>query len=162
MQPSEEFVEKFLAHRGDEPYDPVKRRERYLRSRELKGRTSTKIEEDRERRRRETEAKVEELRDRLSKLREILAQLVKEAKARSGVEGDAKSSKKSSDNTSKMTEKEKSEAAKASKEYYEKNKDEILDEQVKSLNAKIDRVKQKIDDMREKLSVKSKSSSRKG
>lgn len=37
-----EFVDDFLAHEGTRVYDPVKAREYYLRTRELKGRTSSK------------------------------------------------------------------------------------------------------------------------
>ena len=37
-----EYIENFLAHSGDRVYDPAKAREYYLRTRELKGRTSSK------------------------------------------------------------------------------------------------------------------------
>lgn len=41
MSQAEEFVERFLAHYASEYYDPVKAREYYLRTRELKGRQSS-------------------------------------------------------------------------------------------------------------------------
>jgi hypothetical protein len=84
-------------------YDPVKRREYYLKNRQLKGhvpkavtplkvtppRSAVKPAPNRnqrqEERRRKLQAQVDALKARLQKLREALAELVKAAKARSGV-----------------------------------------------------------------------------
>jgi hypothetical protein len=179
----EEFVHDCIKHYQTVGYDPAERRERYLRERELLGRkptavkkplpkrstskTSQKIstlpstkklipKKDPAQRRKEVEAKVEELKGRLARLKEILAQLVEQAKARSGVkESDNKDEKTSTrrSSTSKLTDKQKADKAKAQQDYYEKHKDEILDKQVKTLDSQIKSVAQKIKDMREKLAA---------
>lgn len=163
-------------------YDPVKAREYYLRTRKLKGRRkgravidqpstgrrqsnvvlvdrSKKRSSKAERRRAELKAQKEALQKRLERLREVLDQLVKDAKRRSGVKTPAKkgtsgSKSKSGSSTSrkssssgrerKLTQREKAVKAKKAKEQYEKDHPntlsddiEILQEQIKDIKAQI-------------------------
>jgi uncharacterized protein YPO0396 len=158
-------------------YDPVKRREYYLKNRQLKGhvpkavtplkvtppRSAVKPAPNRnqrqEERRRKLQAQVDALKARLQKLREALAELVKAAKARSGVKTPAKKqpSKKDAGNgkkaAPKQTAKQKADAAERSKEYYEKNKDQVLSDEVKSLTAKIKTIQERIAKMRKTSSA---------
>lgn len=155
-------------------YDPAKRREYYLKTRKLKGRTAairtsksrptakpkppTKTRAQRQaERRRKLEAEVNALKARLEKLRDALAELTKQAKARSGVEpADSSASKKTTAKKStapKQTAAQKAKAAKQSKEYYEKHKDEILADEVKSLKGKIKTIQERIEKMRKNGSV---------
>jgi hypothetical protein len=104
-----------------------------------------------EKKRKETEAKIQALQGRLETLRKVLAQLVEQAKARSGVE--TKTPPKASDKTTA----ERKAAADASKKYYEKHKNDpqtqTPDEQVKQLETKIKAVQAKIKEMRDKLKL---------
>lgn len=163
---------------GDEllhEYDAAKRREYYLRTRKLKGRrpaatkkTAIRVrkaskvgppkktrQQRQEERRRKLEAQINALKERLKQLREVLSKLTAEAKARSGQKDTKKSAaKKTSKNEKpKQTAKQKADAAKRSKEYYEKHKDEILAEEVKSLTAKIKTIQERIAKMRKDGSV---------
>ncbi len=139
-------------------YDAAKAREYYLRTRVLKGRkpggqqegpgprgntatltksrgntaTSTKSgNNDSKKLAATAKTRTEALQARLDKLRDLLAQLVAQAKGRSGVEKPSKSDdtqspaeKQATDKgKSPLSAKEKTEAAKRSKEHYEKNKD---------------------------------------
>lgn len=156
-------------------YDPVKRREYYLKNRQLKGRASPRKDQPvrvprpkpavkpapnrqqrQEERRRQIQAQVEALKARLKKLREALAELVKAAKARSGVKTPAKKQAGKKDSgkktAAKPTPKQKADAAKKAKEYYEKNKDKLLADEVKSLTAKIKTIQERIAKMRLKAS----------
>jgi chromosome segregation ATPase len=148
-------------------YDATKRREYYLRTRKLKGRKpgavkpKTKPKLTRAQRQaartRKLEAQVDALKARLEKLREVMAQLTAEAKARSGVK-DTKSSKKTTPSKGKATPKQqtaaqKAKAAKAAEEYREKHKDELLADQVKSLNGKIKTIQERIAKMRKDGSI---------
>lgn len=152
-------VDEILLLHGNQPYDPQKAREYYLRTRELKGRkkgTAEPVGQKRiakpkltpQQKRAATEAKVAKLKKRLEHLKKALAELVAAAKKRSGVETptgkDAKGSSGSSD--SKMSVKQKREAAARSKAYYEKNKDKAQtpDEELKALTAKIKEIRAKI------------------
>lgn len=150
-------------------YDPVKRREYYLKTRKLKGRKAAAIRTSKSRptakpkpptktraqrqaeRRRKLEAEVNALKARLEKLRDALAELTKQAKARSGVKPASSTPKKST--AKKQTAAQKAQAAKQSKEYYEKNKDEILADEVKSLKGKIKTIQARIEKMRKNGSV---------
>lgn len=167
-------------------YDPVKAHDYYMRTRKLKGRrrgsaqvtslhtrsgtrtvgTARKAKaakrEANERRRKEAEARVAQLKVRFDKLRKVLAELVEQAKKRSGVEAQPKtstSSKSSSDTDRKpRTASEKREDAKRSKEYREKNPVKTVDAsktganaQAKQLEAKIKRVREQIDKMRAEI-----------
>jgi len=154
-------------------YDPVKRREYYLKTRDLKGlvpQPTVKTEPPRsaiavkpepnrqqrqEERRRKIEAQVDALKIRLKKLREVLAEQTKAAKARSGVRTPAKKSPahEEGDKTApKQTATQKADAAEKSKEYYEKNKDQILADEFKSLTAKIKTIQERIAKMRTETS----------
>lgn len=102
--------EDFVLQHGRVPYDPVKRREYYLRTRQLKGRKTgtasapavTRMrkaravgatpnhrvlnqKQRRAQRRKEVEHRVAALNIRLRKLREVLRDLVEDAQRRSGV-----------------------------------------------------------------------------
>lgn len=177
-----EFIGDCIKHYQTVGYDPAERRERYLRERELLGRKPAVVKKpttnrspsklppkassrtpikkpipkkDPVQRRKEVEAKIEKLKNYLSRLKEILAQLVEQAKARSGVEESLNDKKASTRNpsSSKLTEKQKADKAKAQQDYYEKHKDELLDKQAKNLESQIKSVTQKIQDMREKLAA---------
>jgi uncharacterized protein YPO0396 len=166
-------------------YDPVKRREYYLKTRQLKGHVPKALEPNKvtpfktavkpapnrqqrqEERRRHLQAQVDQLKARLKKLREALAEMVKAAKARSGVKTpdkkqtnkkDAGNGKKSE---AKPTAKQKADAAKRSKEYYEKNKDQLLADEVKSLTAKIKTIQERIAKMRKTSSAGAKNTQNK-
>ena len=148
-------------------YDPVKRREYYLKNRNLKGRTSRTAvkpapnrQQRQEERRRKLQAQVDALKARLQTLRETLGELTKAAKARSGVKTPSAKQQPSKKDTSngkkaadKPTAKEKADAAKRSKEYYEKNKNQVLADEVKSLTAKIETIQERIANMRKTSSA---------
>jgi chromosome segregation ATPase len=153
-------------------YDAAKRRAYYLRTRNLKGRKSgkgkppkkTRAQRQAERRRK-LEAQVEALKGRLEKLRAALAKLTEEAKARSGVETKKTPAKSASSTAKKSTEKkltsaEKAKAAKAAKEYREKNPDKVLADEVKSLNEKIKTIQERIAKMRKEGSIGAKKTAR--
>lgn len=158
-----------LAH-AKQPYDPQARRERYLRTRQLKGRrTGEKVKPANSSRvgsaqqpagRRKSssgpsasvQARIAVLEKRLDRLRDLLAQRVEAAKARSGIETKAQKESKTEDKTSsssksgggsKLTAKQKKEAAERSKDYYEKNKKsgqqelEDLQRQIKEIRAEL-------------------------
>lgn len=169
MQSVEEFISELFHIRED--YDPRKRREYYLRTRQLKGRkvgnSKTAIarhpsvktapmvkplraapKKTSEQRRQETEARVAALQARLDTLRKVLRDLVEQAKARSGVEDT-----KASPDTSKQsqTAKQKKDAAERAKDFYEKNKEDILSDKEQNLQIQIQRVEQKIREMRAEL-----------
>lgn len=161
-------------------YDPVKAREYYLRTRKLKGRRPTTAtakspgrggrkttgvrsggkanRADTKSRRAELQAQKEALEKRLDRLREVLEQLVADAKKRSGVKPPRKDEKdtapetkvdkadrnKAEKDSKPLTSKQKSDKAKKAKEAYEKEHPntlstdvDILQEQVKDIQAKI-------------------------
>lgn len=162
-------------------YDPVKRRERYLRTRQLKGRHPAAVKpvtgkkpsgsdhsgvdlneaakKRRAQRTKEINQRVIELSFKLDRLRENLRELVRLAKARSGVEtqpteqtkattttkkAEPAGSKKQTD-TKPKTASQKREAAKQSKEYYEEHKTEISKQQkIQELQKDIKVTQQKI------------------
>lgn len=155
-------------------YDPLKRREYYLKNRQLKGHTPRAIttaakprhkaavkpgldrQQRQAQRRRELQAQVDALKARLKKLREALAELVKAAKARSGVKTpDKKDPGKPGTKkpAPKLTPGQKAEAAERAKESYEKNKDKILADEVKSLTAKIKAIQERIAKMQKASSA---------
>jgi len=170
MPSPDEFIRGLL---HAQPYDPVARREYYLRTRKLKGRRvgsdrtsiarhpSAKkaavkkpvrpaLKNNAKERRKAIEARIAALEVRLDKLRKVLAQLVEQAKARSGVE--PKKDPKTADDKPNTT-KEKADAAKRSKDYYDKNKKEILSDKEKALQEKIKSVSAKIKKMRAELAA---------
>lgn len=147
-------------------YDAAKRREYYLRTRKLKGRTKTapkpkapkKTRAQRQaERRRKLEAQVAALKGRLEKLQAVLAELTKAAKARSGVKekSDPKKATSTSKKTAekKLTPVQKAKAAKAAEEYRKKNPDKALADDIKSLNAKIKTIQERIAKMRQEGSI---------
>jgi len=156
----------------EKPYDPQKAREYYLRTRKLKGRKArsgdpepgakrsgsakpqggnrpAKVVKTKAQKRKEAEVQVAALKKRLERLKDVLAELVKAAKARSGVETKTDKAKakaeKNADAKSRtpLTAKQKREAAKRAKEHYEENKKnpekdvEELQKQIKEIRAKI-------------------------
>lgn len=148
-------------------YDAAKRREYYLRTRKLKGRTKgsarpappkkTRAQRQAERRKKQ-EAQIAALKGRLEKLRVLLAAEVKKAQARSGVEQKKTESKtttsskqKSSGKTEKLTAAQKTAKAKADKKRQEElNTPEA---QIKSLTEKIKTIQERIAKMRKDGSV---------
>lgn len=151
-----------LAH----AYDATKRREYYLRTRKLKGRKPGSAKpppkpkltraQRQAARTRKLEAQVDALKARLEKLRDVMAQLTAQAKARSGVK-DTPSKKttapKGKSTPKQQTATQKAKAAKASEEYRKKHKDELLADQVKSLNQKIKTIQERIAKMRKDGSI---------
>jgi chromosome segregation ATPase len=155
-------------------YDAAKRREYYLKTRKLKGRKAAAVATSKSRptakpkpptktraqrqaeRRRKLEAEVNALKARLEKLRTALDELTKQAKARSGVKPKSSATKKTTaekTTAKKQTASQKAKAAKQSKEYYEKHKDEILADELKSLKGKIKTIQERIEKMRKEGSV---------
>jgi len=152
-------------------YDPVKAREYYLRTRELKGRrrgsseTTTSTSNGRSVTRTlstapeppiesATKDRTAKFKVRLEKLKAVLEQLVKEAKDRSGVDQPAKADDTAKDATEPAQTKaedktaaQKRDAAKAAKDYYEENKDAA------AIRQDIADVKAKIKDAREKIAL---------
>lgn len=130
----------FVLSHSEQPYDPIKRREYYLRTRELKGRakgaeddspksesstgpqTSTfesNIEErqkESEKRQEEVKQRITQLKVKLEELKNVLRKLVAEAKLRSGVKPEDIEDEKSKDspnNTGSKPKRELTEAEKA-------------------------------------------------
>lgn len=158
-------------------YDPVKAREYYLRTRELKGRTKGQQTPPetrdgqasdgkatlpgapsnalaRKQRKAAIEARVNELKTRLEKLQSILDELVEQAKKRSGVEETKDTDKKEKDTVSKKDDKPQTSAEKRdAKERYEKEKakNPTLGKEEKSLQEDIKEVREKIEKAREDL-----------
>lgn len=173
----DEVIQSILMHRTDEPYNPAKRREYYLKTRQLKGRSTgtkeapskdssvirgpSKIPPKKATPKKpstaEMEKSVEALKEKLAALRKVLAELVAQAKARSGVGTPSDTSQPSKPGGStkptspEKTEQQKAEDAKKAAEYYEANKDKILSDQVKELGDKLKTVAAKIRELREKL-----------
>lgn len=153
-------------------YDPVKAREYYLRNRVLKGRKKAAPEEPvgrigsavsitarppakkkpslaakRRRQRKEAEARVAALKVRLDRLRDILQELVKAAKARSGVDVEESKSpaqkQKDAKGKSPQTAAQKRDYAKRAKEKYDKEH-QSTSKQAEELNKQIQAVEEKI------------------
>lgn len=148
-------------------YDSAKRREYYLRNRNLKGRNhgsavkgappkKTRAQRQAERRKKQ-QAQIAALKGRLEKLRNVLAAETKAAQIRSGVKtaksADKESSSKQGDSSEKLTASEKAAKAKAAKKLREKNADPSLDQQIKSLTEKIKKVQERIMKMRKNGSL---------
>jgi hypothetical protein len=146
-------------------YDATKRREYYLRNRKLKGRKpgqgpppkKTRAQRQAERRKK-LEAQVDALKGRLERLQSVLAELTKQAKARSGVEPKKTGPKKTETGGSKtpdrkLTPTQKAKAAKASEAYRKKNPEKALSDDVTSLNEKIKTIRKRIEKMRQDGSI---------
>ena len=150
-------------------YDPVKAREYYLRTRKLKGRKKGSQEETKTRsrsakpasgikppakklssaeRRKAKQAEIAALKKRLERLKEVLAKLVKEAKARSGVKDEtpkAKADRNTEAKSSKpLTAAQKKAQAERAKKAYEKEKKQSPDQELKDLQEKIRDIRAKI------------------
>lgn len=186
---AEEFLDDFFSVEIpiEHAYDPVKAREYYLRTRELKGRTkgselatvkrSASVQTPAQmaaarkaaalKHRKAQEAKVAQLKARLEKLKKILKKLVEEAKKRSGVDSKPSTSPASASAKAKadkpLTAKEKADAAKKAKEYRDKNKNQTPDQEAKAIQQQIDAALKRIAKMRKQISdsKKKKSSVRK-
>lgn len=111
-----------------------------------------------EQRRKEVQAQVDALKGRLETLRKVLAELVKQAQARSGQEP-TKDHKQPEHKTSA----EKKKAADASKKFREKHKNDAPtpSQELKDLQSKIKLVQKKIQEMRAKLKEVTKTPARK-
>ena len=183
----------WIEHR-DREYDPVARRERYLRERQLKGRiprrapvpsrprrripgrdsssdtvtsspATPRVSEaktDSEKRREAHSAKIEELRNKLEKLKITLDRLVNEALGDATDYAPEPSSSKTSESsrtkstqtesgssrTRTRTASQKAADRKRSKEYYEKNKKSESSSQVDVLTKEIEKVQEEINRLR--------------
>lgn len=163
MPSSEELGEEFvLRHIYDpQPYDPAKAHEYYLRTRHLKGRRSGATKSTHLRtskgigpkktpaqHKREIEAKTIALKGRLEMLKKILAQLVAEAKKRSGIKTPEKKAKPQESNKTKkapeqkLTAQEKAKKAKEAKIAYDKNKSP--EQQLQEVAAQVKAMEEKI------------------
>lgn len=157
-------------------YDPQERRERYLRTRQLKGRptgtasisalrkpgsgvtTKTTVKAPAAATKTSattksvTEQKIEKMKVRLKKLRETITRLVAEVQELNGIESASKSNESSKAKTSdtKLTAKQKADAAKRAKESYEKNKDPSTDQQIEAIQKQIDSAVERIQDLKKK------------
>lgn len=163
-------------------YDAEKAHDYYLRTRELKGRQAaveeppavkksafrpsvqpkaapkaTSSKPTPEQRRAAIAAQVEALRAKLEQLKKVLAELVAQAKARSGVEPEpepmAKEPRNTSDNPRRLTPEQRAEAAQRSKDWREANPDKAMDQDAVKLAKQVKAVEEKIQEMREKLAT---------
>lgn len=175
MSGAREFIQDFLQHE----YDPVKAHEYYERTKKLKGRKAAVAApaSDRQRsggdaeatlvtsprrpnpnsakqRREAAEARVAALQARLDRLNDLLAELVRQAKARSGVESEKKdtASKDAASKDKPRSAAEKRKAAKAARDAYEKEKKKLPpNKEAEAIEEKIKAVREKIQEMREEL-----------
>lgn len=150
--------DSYLLHAAS--YDPVKRKEYYERTKHLKGRAKGAGNDSGGGRRAAAPRKatktqyahqIAELEKRLARLKVVLAQRVKEAKARSGVETKkTPSSKSTSKTTSKggsspSTPQERKKAAEASAEYRKKHPEKKSpQEEIEALRKQIENIRAKI------------------
>jgi prefoldin subunit 5 len=104
-----------------------------------------------EQRRKEIEAATEVLKSKLDGLRKILAELVKQARVRSGVESPSPESKPADTKTPAPTPKDKADEAKKAHDYYEQHKNDTPEESVAALQTKIKAVEAKIRELRDKI-----------
>jgi len=165
-------------------YDAESAHDYYIRTRELKGRkpgsqdspsatksssVSTTVKKPAksqpkpqavkvtpEQRRAQISAQVDALRGKLAQLKEVLAQLVAEAKARSGVEPVAEPTSTTTRATPgssdrKLTPAQQADAAQRAKEWREANPDKAMDQEAAKLEKQIQNFQDKITQMREKL-----------
>jgi hypothetical protein len=166
-------------------YNPLKAHEYYVRTRELKGRVAgkdaihpkavtgpkavssptaksrvvkaTPVNKGMEQKHQEAEAQVAAFRARLDKLHGVLAQLVKKAKARSGVETPhegakrkAEAQREAKDKTPQTAEQKRKQAV-SSKKSYEKNKELHPRKKTSSPSQEIDDLREKIASIRTQL-----------
>lgn len=148
-------------------YDPVKRREYYLKNRKLVGRAKkgvpakvggtvarkTPAKKTHSQRQKELEARVSRLQAKFQQLQTLLKAVIEAAQKRSGVDKNStedaaekkyQSAKKSDPESKyeKKTQKQKDAAAEAAQKYRDKNN--VLEDQVKDLNDKIKAIRERI------------------
>lgn len=182
-----ELIDRFGKADLSHVYDPVKAREYYLRTRQLKGRQKGAKDPDptykqsklkpqsqrkpsarvsnkakREAFKQETAERVARFKRRLERLEKVLDELVKQAKARSGVETETKkssstktssSSKSSSRDTKPKTAAQKREDAKKAAERRKKENPSGGKSEEKALEEKIHDVREKIKDMKAQIAA---------
>lgn len=168
---------------ADPSYDPQKAHEYYLRTRHLKGRKkgvapqpagpasvtnitynvgrpkNTATQATTQKRRQEAQARVAALQKRLDHLHEVLAELVKQAKARSGVETKPQPTNKKTEPATKKnnqpekpkTAAQKKEAAAKAKDAYKKEHPQSLNKQEQALQAEVKQAREKILKIRAEL-----------
>lgn len=175
MNKADQFIEKFFLVHEEAPYDPAKAHDYYMRTRDLKGRssgsssstksttgsntasTSVATDNSSEQLREEAHQRFLVLKDKLKRMKAALAELVKEEKANASANlrvPDMNNLPKSSGSSSttipvdkKLSPQEKAKAAKASKEYYEKHKND----KKLSMEEQIADIKKQIQDVRDKI-----------
>lgn len=173
MRTPEEFIENFLMHQ----YDPIDRHGRYLKERELKGRrpASTKPvvskkngalhpsvsrkktpvapKQSKAAHDKAVSDKVSALQKKLEQLRQVLHDLMLQAKAKGIDPSSSSDSGSSATKASTSTAAEKQAEAKASQKYRDKHKNDpkTPDQQLKEIQSKIDQLNKKIAEMRAKL-----------
>ena len=166
---AEEFLENFLQHK----YDPVKAREYYLRTRKLKGRRKAAAQptggrpepaavvvrskgppkQSANQKQALAAARVAAIQKRLDALKEVLAQLVEQAKKRSGVETkpDPKKKEAAKKDDKPKTAAEKKKDAKAQKERREKEERLSPDQKVAAIQKEMAQVREKIAEIRAQM-----------
>lgn len=168
MREAEGFRENYFALAHE--YDPVKRKEYYERTKKLKGRkggssedggrtttsapgkTPTPTKNDIPAKTAARQARIKAIQERLAHLKDVLADLVEQAKVRSG--GEAESDKKKPAEATKAepkTRQEKQKAAEAARESRKKENPQSESKDEASLRAQVAEVEQKIADVRAKL-----------
>lgn len=185
---ADEFIKDFMAHFYDPTeYDPVQAHLDYLRRRQLKGRAPAAVKLPPKGRHpakviplhpkgkgkvqaaahhkspaevhKEIAARVATLNRRLAALKHVLEELVKKAKARSGVVTPTKptpakaAAPATPTSASKLTATQKAEKAKANKAYYEKHKNDATEANAQAIELQIQEVTAKITKMRADLGI---------
>lgn len=172
-----EQVDKVLLKHADVPYDPAKRREYYLKTRELKGRRTRKGDTapqmrsgprkltakevkfikaatgnraQVEQRRQSIETRVKVLNEKLKKLRAVLKGLKDQSDKQKSPEAKKKEDTKKEDPKD-LTTAQKKERAKKAKEQRDKEAKSSPDQRLKEVMDKIDAVKKQIEEVRAKL-----------
>lgn len=176
-----DLVEQVLLIHGEEPYDPVKAREYYLRNRELKGRrkglgvtpvvkaitkvlpppVSSKktsslppVRKTAAQKQKDAEVRIAALEVKLKRLREILANLVKaSASKKAPPKVAAKTATSAGAPAKKLTPAQEAEKSRKAKLAYDKNKKETPDAKIKELDAQIKAITLKISKMKADLAA---------
>jgi hypothetical protein len=173
---AEEHIANCLTH----IYDAESAHQYYLRTRDLKGReaaaqqptpmSKTSVsktvqpkaapkaapaKQTPEQRRAAISSQVDALRAKLETLKKVLADLVQQAKARSGVDPEPEPTqgqpRQTSDNPRKLTPEQQDAAAQRAKDWREANPDKAMDQEAAKLTKQVEAVQDKIQAMREKL-----------
>jgi DNA mismatch repair ATPase MutS len=172
----DEFIESLNLSHVDVPYDPAKRREYYLRTRQLRGRKTGQAMEifgekpkrsvsttppkkaNADSKQSDFQAKMDALNARLDKLKTVLAELTKQAQARSGVDPAGSSSSTDSKSSTatppkKLTAKQKADKAKKAKENADKKANQTPSQQLKELESKIKAIQAEIKKMKAEIAA---------